>query len=167
MTPCPRAIKAMGFPAELSGIQGRYNRCREQWKEHLERSRSVVLRGAERAEQRRKAVILGAGLLHDVPLAELAAMFREVILVDVMHPLASRWSTGHLRNVNRIVADITGTLNEAYRVAWDADKPLPKSEPALFSTTPRSTSPHRSICFRSFRACRRRTFSGRAPIHKR
>jgi hypothetical protein len=126
----------MGFPAEISGIQGRYRRCREHWAEHIERTRSVILRGAERAENRRKAIILGAGLLHDIPLAELSAMFREVVLVDLMHPLSSRWATSHLHNVHRVTADVTETLAEAYRVAWDADKPLPRSEPTLFLDDP-------------------------------
>ena len=126
----------MGFPAEVAGIQGRYQRCREHWADHIARTRSIVLRGAERAEQRRKAVILGAGLLHDIPIAELSAMFREVVLVDVLHPLASRWHTRRWRNVERLSADITNTLAAAYRVAWDADKPLPKSEPDLFFDDP-------------------------------
>lgn len=136
LTPCPRAIKAMGFPAEISGIEGRYRRCREHWAEHVERTRSVVLRGAERAEQRRKAIILGGGLLHDVPIEPLSKMFREVILVDVIHPSASRRATSHLPNVTRIEADVTDTLSEAYRVAWDVDKELPRREPTLFLDDP-------------------------------
>jgi hypothetical protein len=136
LTPYPRAVKAMGFPAEVAGIEGRYQRCRAQWAEHVERTRSVVLRGAERAEQRRKAVILGGGLVHDLPLEQLAGMFREVILVDLIHSSASRWATSQLRNVNRVVADITEALDAAYRVAWDADQPLPKSEPTLFLDDP-------------------------------
>ena len=136
LTPYPRAVKAMGFPAEVRGIRARYRRRRADWADHLARSRSVVLRGAERATQRRKAVILGGGLLHDVPLADLAGMFREVILVDLVHPLASRWATRRLRNVRRRSADITGTVAAAYRVAWDADTPLPKSEPTSFLDDP-------------------------------
>ena len=136
LTPYPRAVKAMGFPAEVAGIRARYRRRQADWREHLEKSRSVVLRGAERADPRRKAVILGGGLLHDVPLAELAAMFREVLLVDLIHPLASRWQTRRLRNVRHVTADVTGTIADAYRVAWDADKPLPKSEPKFFVDDP-------------------------------
>src|SRR5215212_3436192 len=96
ITPYARSVKAMGFPKEIAGIAGRYQRCREYWANHLEKSRATILCGAERAEQRRKAVILGGGLLHDVPLAELSAMFREVILVDLIHPFNSCWHTRHL-----------------------------------------------------------------------
>jgi hypothetical protein len=136
LTPYPRAVKAMGFPAEVRGIRARYRRRRADWADHLSRSRSVILRGAERSEQRRKAVILGGGLLHDVPLAELAGMFRDVVLVDLVHPLASRWATRRLRNVRRLSGDITGTVAAAYRDAWDADKPLPESQPTLFLDDP-------------------------------
>src|SRR5262245_8651123 len=126
----------MGFPAEVAGVRGRYLRRKAEWSEHLEKSRSVIIRGAQRAVQKRKAVILGGGLLHDVPLAELAAMFREVLLVDLIHPLSSRWQTRKLRNVHRVTADVTDTIAAAYRIAWDADKPLPKSEPKLFLDDP-------------------------------
>ena len=135
--PYPRAIRAMGFPKEVSGIRGRYLRCRDYWANHLERSQSIILQGAQRAELRRKAVVLGGGLLHDVPLAELSAMFREVILVDVIHPWSSRWTTRHLRNVTRLEADVTNTLDETYRLAWDGDMPLPKSCLLYTSPSPR------------------------------
>src|SRR5262249_41663627 len=126
----------MGYLPEVRGIQRRYRRVREQWTEHIERARSVILRGAERAEQHRKAVILGGGLLFDVPLDELARMFREVFLVDLVHTWSSRRATRHLHNVRHITADITGTIAAAYRVAWDAHLPLPKSEPTLFLNDP-------------------------------
>ena len=131
LTRYPRAVKAMGFPAEVRGIEARYRRRRAEWADHLERSQAVVLRGAERAEGRRKAVILGGGLLHDVPLAELATMFRKVVLVDVVHPLASCWRTRNLQNVHRVAADVTNTIAAVYKVAWDSHLPLPKSEPTL------------------------------------
>ena len=136
LAPYSRAVKALGFPTEVAGIQGRYQRCRAHWAEHLDKSRAVILRGAERADQRRKAVVLGGGLLHDVPIEELAGMFREVVLVDLIHPFSSRWATRKLANVKRVEADVTGTIARAYAVAWDADEPLPRSEPALYLDDP-------------------------------
>jgi hypothetical protein len=136
VTRCPRPVRAMGYLHEVVGIRGRYKRCRAYWADHLERCQAAILRGAARCEQKRKAVILGGGLLHDVPVAELADMFREVILVDLVHPWASRRATRHLKNVRRVAADITGTMAEAYRLAWDADEPLPRSEPTLFLNDP-------------------------------
>jgi hypothetical protein len=136
LAPYSRAVAAMGFPAEVAGIEKRYRRCQEFWANHVERSRAIILQGAQRATQKRKAVILGGGLQHDVPIEELAAMFREVVLVDLIHPFASRWATRGLSNVHRLEADITGTINRAYAVAWDVDEPLPRSEPTLFLDDP-------------------------------
>jgi hypothetical protein len=136
LAPYSRAVKALGFPAEVAGIQGRFDRCREHWANHLERSRAVILQGARRVEQRRKAVILGGGLQHDVPLEELSSMFCEVVLVDLIHPFASRWATRKLPNIKRVEADITGTIARTYAVAWDADEALPKSEPTLYLEDP-------------------------------
>ena len=136
LTPCPRPEKAMGFLREAIGIRSRYRRCRDYWREHIHKTRSVILKGIERCAQQRKAVILGAGLFHDIPLKELAARFREVILVDVVHLAASRWRTRRYRNVRRLTADVTNTIHGAYHVAWDADKPLPRSEPTLFLDDP-------------------------------
>lgn len=88
----------------------------------------------QHCEQRRKALILGAGLLHDVPLDELAATFEQVLLVDVVHPLMSR--VKRTRNVERVTADITNTLTELYRVSDEPEKPLPSSQPDLFLNDP-------------------------------
>ena len=63
-------------------------------------------------------------------------MFREVVLVDLIHPFASRWATRKLHNVKRVEADVTGTIERAYAVAWDAHLPLPRSEPTLYLDDP-------------------------------
>ena len=136
LTRVPRAVRAMGYLREINGIHKRYERCREAWAEHVAQSRSVIRRAVERCTQRRKAVILGAGLLHDVPLEELAATFREVILVDLVHPFQSRWATRHLPNVRRLAADVTGTVEQVYQLAWEAHLPLPRSRPQLFCDDP-------------------------------
>src|SRR5580704_10230849 len=90
LTPCPRPVRALGYLREAIGIYGRFRRCRDYWREHIERCRFIIQNGLSRCSERRKAVVLGAGLLHDVPLAELASSFREVLLVDIVHPFRSR-----------------------------------------------------------------------------
>ena len=136
LTSCPRPVRAMGFLKEAIGIRSRYRRCREDWQPHIDRCRDLILRGVQRCEQRRKAVILGAGLLHDVPLRELAQSFREVLLVDIVHPFFSRRRTWKLKTVRRVRADVTNTVDDLYWVSDEPDKPLPQSKPSLFLDDP-------------------------------
>ncbi len=132
----PASTRAMGYVREISGIRRRYLRVKDHWADHVEHCRAVIRQGMALAPQRRKAVILGAGLMHDLPLEELCQQFREVVLVDIYHPFASRWQTRHFPNLRRVTADITNTVAEAYRVAWDKDEPLPTAEPTLFHDDP-------------------------------
>src|SRR4051794_1867981 len=99
VTPCPWYVRRMGYLGELLGIKARYARCRAAWEPHLQNTRTIITRAAAKCAQRRKAVVLGSGLLLDVPLAELAGAFREVILVDVVHPLEVRWQRSRFPNV--------------------------------------------------------------------
>lgn len=132
LTLCPRPVRAMGFLKEAIGIRRRYRRCWKAWQEHIDRCRDIIVRGMQRCEHRRKAVILGAGLLHDVPLQELSESFREVFLVDIVHPFFSRFRTRKYKTVQRIRADVTNTVEELYWVGDEPDKPLPQSKPTLF-----------------------------------
>src|SRR5580658_5877295 len=136
LTPCPRPVRAMRYLREAIGIRRRYRRCRQHWQDHIDHCRSIIQRGMQHCTQRRKAVILGAGLLHDVPLEELASAFREVLLVDIVHPFLSRWRTRHLRNVKHLTADITNTIHDVYWVSDEPDRALPRSRPDLLADDP-------------------------------
>jgi hypothetical protein len=136
LTPCPRPVRALGYLREAMGIQRRYRRCREHWREHIERCKSIIRKGVDRCAQRRKAVILGAGLLHDVPLAELASSFHEVLLVDIVHPFRSRWRTRRLGDVRRVTADVTNTVHGLYWASDEPEMPLPRSRPDLLLDDP-------------------------------
>ena len=126
----------MGYLHEAIGIRRRYRRCRLHWQEHIDRCRSMILSAMGRCGQRRKALILGGGLLHDVPLEELASAFREVILVDIVHPFFSRWRTRQMSNVKRVMADITNTVTRSYWAADEPEQPLPRSRADLFLDDP-------------------------------
>src|SRR5579871_6065867 len=89
ITPCPRYARRMGYLYEAVAIRARAARCRAAWAPHQERTRALLRRSLARCPRRRKAVVLGSGACLDVPLAELAAAFGEVVLVDVVHPLGT------------------------------------------------------------------------------
>src|SRR5262249_42904340 len=82
--------------------------------------------------QRRKAVILGSGMLYDVPVEELSTAFREVLLVDIVHPLENWLPSLRYKNLRRVTADVTGTAEHVFRVAKLPGATLPRTEPSLF-----------------------------------
>jgi hypothetical protein len=131
LTACPRSVRAMGYLKEATGIRRRVGRVRQHWQVHIDRCHSMIRRAMQRCPSRRKAVILGGGLLNDVPIAELASAFHDVILVDIVHPFFSRWPTRKLPNVRRLAADVTNTVEALYWVSDEPDLPLPKSSPTL------------------------------------
>jgi hypothetical protein len=136
LTPSSRPLRGMGYLRELRGIKARARRCWRAWQPHLERSKAVIRVAIEPCQQRRKAVILGSGLLHDVPVAEISAAFREVLLVDIVHPLKSWWPAWRYNNLRPVIGDVTGTAEEVFRVAKIAGAALPRTEPSLFLHDP-------------------------------
>jgi hypothetical protein len=136
LTPCSLAMRRLGYLRGQLGIKVRHRQCRRAWREHLKRTQSAIRAGLLECSQRRKAVVMGSGLLLDVPLADLSAMFREVILVDVVHPLRAYVATWRYRNVRLLRADVTETAAELARVAKIPQAPLPQAAPQLFCDDP-------------------------------
>lgn len=66
-------------------LWARANRCKGAWAEHEANSRKFILAAASKLKQRRTAVVLGSGLVRDVPLGALASAFDTVVLVDLVH----------------------------------------------------------------------------------
>ncbi len=136
LTPCPRAAWRMGQLREVLNIRRCWHWWHTAWEPHFERTRATIRRGIERCPQRRVAVVIGSGWLHDVPLDDLAASFAEVRLVDVIHPLPIRWRVRAYPNVRLIHHDITGTTDAIYRAADVASLSLPISRPTLYLDDP-------------------------------
>lgn len=110
LTPCPSHLQELRTLDELLGIHARARRCQQAWGPHLINSQQFMLRLAARCEQRRRVVVLGSGLLHDVPLEALARQFQEVWLVDLLHLLPVRWQVRRFPNARLISYDLTGVL---------------------------------------------------------
>jgi hypothetical protein len=133
-TPCPWHLRRMGYLAELLGIKSRHARCLRAWAPHLIRTRNVLLQAIAQCASRRKAVILGSGMLLDIPLDVLAGAFHEVVLVDLIHPLHTR--RHRPPNVTLLTADISGVVEDVYRVADDSAATLPRASPTWFHADP-------------------------------
>ncbi|MBN7807405.1 hypothetical protein JZX86_18795 [Agrobacterium rosae] len=90
-------------------LWARANRCKQAWAEHEENSQRFILTAAAKLRQRRTAVVLGSGLVRDVPLKQLAAAFDTVVLVDLVHLASVRaglWR--HARSTVLSSRDLSG-----------------------------------------------------------
>lgn len=91
-------------------LWARANRCRAAWAEHERQTKAAILDAAEACRQRRTAVVLGSGLLRDVPVTELSRLFDTVVLIDLVHLASVRiWIAAKgLKNVRLIERDLSG-----------------------------------------------------------
>lgn len=110
--PAPFRLRRLGYVRESGLLHARSRRCRRAWAPHLARARDVVARSAAECANWRLAVVLGSGLLDDVPLADLAARFARVRLVDVVHPWPARLAVRRYPNVELVTAEISAGLAE-------------------------------------------------------
>jgi hypothetical protein len=101
-------IDRIGYRKGAVRLWSRYGRCKRVWAPHLEKTRAVVREAAAACAGSRTALVFGSGLLADLPLDLLAAKFRRVELVDIVHLPLVRWRTRNLANVRHVVHDLTG-----------------------------------------------------------
>lgn len=104
-TPSPSWARPLGYARESVATAARAQHCADAWNEHLRQSRAAVLRWARGGPRLR---VLGAGLLHDLPLAELRERYREIELCDVVFPPATRAAVDGSAGVVLVETDITG-----------------------------------------------------------
>ncbi len=92
------------------GLWSRAGRCRQAWAPHEENCKAFILDAVAGVKQRRTAVVLGSGLLRDVPVQALAKAFDTVVLVDLVHLAGVRaWlKAKRLRNIRLISRDLSG-----------------------------------------------------------
>ncbi len=110
----PQHVKKFGLLEELIAIDARYKRNKSAWQEHLVKTKFSILSEAAKLKQREKILILGAGSLNDLPLAELSAMFQEVHLVDIFFLNSTLKKIKVYSNVKTYEVDITNTLKGLY-----------------------------------------------------
>lgn len=110
VTPSLPFARRSGHLSEFVAIAARRRRNRVAWAPHEARSRAAVIRAAAAADPDGAAVILGAGHLYDVPLAELARRFRTVRLVDLAFAAPTRRAARRFGNVTCVRHDVTESL---------------------------------------------------------
>ena len=98
------------FVRSSLGLWGRAGRCANDWAAHEENCHAFIRETIAPMKQRRTAVVLGSGLLRDVPIAELSKSFDTVVLIDLVHLASVRtWIRAkRLANVRLISRDLSG-----------------------------------------------------------
>ena len=135
-TPCSAPARSLGFLSSTVQVRARYRRCKRAWSPHIEQTRCAILEAVSRCSKRRKVVVLGAGLLYDIPLAELSRSFLKVVLVDIVHPWSSRLAVRRFGNVEQICADVTEVMDQLRQIASHSGGLLPVSRPVRFVDDP-------------------------------
>lgn len=127
---CLPAARRMGYRREAAALAVRHRRLRRHWADHLDCTRASLLASARHAVRAhgapKRAWIMGAGLLHDVPLDELLDCFERIDLVDVAFgPAAHGAVRSYPGRVACVMQDVTGLLADPSRDPRDATPPLP------------------------------------------
>ena len=106
----------MGYLTELIATEARFRRCSTAWQPHLDQTRAVISDAIAASGGHRKAIVLGAGILSDIPIDALCATFETVQLVDVCFLNRTRRSLRHHGNIDWQTCDITGIAEPLH--AW-------------------------------------------------
>jgi hypothetical protein len=102
-TPRPDLFRAIG-------LWSRARRCKRAWADHEARTKAAIHAAIDATTSRRSVVVLGSGLLRDIPIERLSAMFRQVVLIDIVHLSSVRLTVlrKRLRNVRFETRDLSG-----------------------------------------------------------
>ena len=92
-------------------LWARARRCAKAWGPHEAQCHAAVHSLVAELKQRRTVVVLGSGLLRDVPVKALARAFDTVVLVDLVHLASIRaWlALNGIRNAKLISRDLSGS----------------------------------------------------------
>jgi hypothetical protein len=107
-----RAVRRLGYAREAAALEARHRRCRAAWSEHLCATQSALLHAADRAANRHgTALVVGAGVIHDISLQDLLACFGAVWLVDLAFTRQTRASARAMGpRVRCLQADVSGVI---------------------------------------------------------
>lgn len=111
ITPAGRMTRRLGLLSESTALWARGLRHRKAWAAHHGRCRAVVTDVVAALPSRRCVVVLGSGLVRDVPLELLCADFARVLLVDAVHLPPVRLRMAFHRKVTLMTRDLSGVMD--------------------------------------------------------
>lgn len=124
---CPPALKQAGVLYDLIALESRARRLRRVWQPHHETCRRLIEGWAAQTPGRDCAVVLGSGLLLEIPLDALAQRFRRVVLVDLFHMPSVQRVVRRFPGVELCACDLTGVLDGLEDAAESGHLPEPQA----------------------------------------
>ena len=109
-TLAPERISKFGYLKRLIAMEFRAKRCESAWASHLRNARNLITKAADLCDRQDGAVIIGSGLLLEVPMSALTERFERVYLVDIFHMPQVRRETKKYFNVKLLTGDVTGVF---------------------------------------------------------
>lgn len=113
-TPSLPYARKMGYLSEAIAMRARHKRCYHSWQNHFQACQNAILEAAAQCQQHRHLVVMGAGSLEDIPLAQLSQQFQTVYLVDLVFLKPAKQLAKHYANVTLVEADVSGVLQQVY-----------------------------------------------------
>ncbi|MFC2081411.1 hypothetical protein ACFLR8_04295 [Bacteroidota bacterium] len=111
-----KILRRMKYTSDQKGIMNRYLSEGDNWDQHLVRTRDFIVSCLEKS-QAGSVAVLGSGWLLDVPLEFLCGHFKEVFLVDIVHPRQIVHKIKGIKNARLVSADVTGgAIEGAYNL---------------------------------------------------
>lgn len=111
---CAPELAHYGYRREAAALRVRHRQSATDWAPHLQATREALLAGAQSAlhtpQPPRRAWLLGAGQLHDVPLQALLDRFEQVVLADLVFGPEARRAARRTPAVKLLPLDVTGIL---------------------------------------------------------
>lgn len=109
-TSCSPVSRKFGYLKQAIALELRFRRCEKAWSLHLDKSQALMCAAIKRCPSRREVVVLGSGLLLDVPIKDLSARFDRVVLVDMAHLRGVRRRIQEFDNIELVDMDVTGVV---------------------------------------------------------
>lgn len=122
---CRPEFRKLGYLHEMVGLLARERRLHRLWRPHHQQCQDLIRQAAELCPFHRRVVVLGSGLLEDLPLDYLVERFEQVVLVDVIHLAEVRQRLAEYPSVQLIEEDISG-LSASLLAMRRGDEVLPE-----------------------------------------
>lgn len=113
-TPASPIARKMGYLYEAIAMAARLGRCRYSWQPHYQQCQQAIKHAMVQCKTKRTALIMGAGSLQDIPLAQLSVEFERVLLVDMVFLKHAKHQAATYSNVQCIELDVTESVENIF-----------------------------------------------------